>query len=402
MRRPHRWQTIASAAAALALATTLGAGTAQAAQQSSGQRITSLASSTTSVRQEAPSSAALKLRPLEDSCSSVEANLAAYAKAGRTQVECLTPLQASNSASRVAGAPAPSVGTLQLPSWCTVSDEWLGDRTEMCLMDGATVTNIDTETGEPLGTATFQVNQLINFAWNSLNFTENYEFVVTEVTGSMAGTGANLTVTCTLKTTCLDIGGFEDVPLVEGTDEVTTLQGSDTTSSVDTNSISYTLSWDPITLTSTQYTSPDFRCDSNVAVSGSAGCIVPGFTPDVDMSSLPDITQNILAVWAKSTMEYGNYGLGNPLTRDTALRAANRAVACPSSVTSQAPSGTSCDEYPFARTDQGASQVPASEWGYAFVPTAEQQQQAQILANFVQQNRIMDGTGNGDAYWVVP
>jgi hypothetical protein len=172
--------------------------------------------------------------------------------------------------------------------------------------------------------------------------------------------------------------------------------------SIDSNAISYSLSWGPETIVPVTYEGPTFRCDNGVAVGGSADCIVPEYTPSVDMSPLPTITQNILAVWAKSTMEYGNEALGNPLTRNTALEDANRAVACPASVVAAAPPGTSCDEYPFARSAQGASQVPASEWGWMYVPQTEQASQGGTAGSFVKNNRILDATTPGDAYWVIP
>jgi hypothetical protein len=414
MHRSHRWRTIASAAAALALTTTLGAGAAQAAQSPSGRDATVQASSALSARDAAEVSAAKAAAAIPqdvpftlaatnaNSCATVRTELPAFAKAGRTRIGCLTPLPAAARSSSTAGAALARPGTIPLPSGCE-EEEWEFNRTLMCGEFEDEYEEIDPDTGELVGTADFQVNQLLTLSATSPEFNETYEFLVTGATPGLLETG-NLSVTCSVKTTCQDFGGFEDMPLVTGEDEVVTLAGSDTTTSIDSNAISYSLTWGPETIEPVTYTGPTFRCDNGVAVSGSAGCIVPAYTPSVDMSPPPTITQNILAVWAKSTMEYGNPALGHPLTRNTALESANRAVACPPSVVAAAPSGTSCDEYPFARSAQGASQVPASEWGWMYVPDAEQDSQGGIGGSFVKNNRIMNATNStpGDAYWVIP
>jgi hypothetical protein len=332
----------------------------------------------------------------------VRSRFSAYARAGRKEVGCVAPLPTPPSQlSRTVRASTAQPETIPLPTGCEEDEEEF-NRTLACIEFADEYEEFNDETGELIGDADYQVNQLLTLSATSSDFSEAYEFLVTGATPGLTGTG-NLAVTCSVKTTCQTAGGFGDVPLVTGEDEVITIAGSDTTASIDSNALSYTLNWGPLTLVPTTYTGVTFRCDNGVAVAGSAGCVIPQYTPSVDMSSLPTITQNILAVWAKSTMEYGNQALGHPLTRNTSLVGLNRAAACPSSVTSAAPTGTSCDEYPFARTDQGASQVPASEWGWMYVPASENQSQGGILGSFVKDNRVMDGTnGTGDAYWVIP
>ncbi|MFD3580496.1 NucA/NucB deoxyribonuclease domain-containing protein [Streptomyces sp. NPDC058644] len=56
----------------------------------------------------------------------------------------------------------------------------------------------------------------------------------------------------------------------------------------------------------------------------------------------------------------------------------------------------SCDEYPFARSNQGASRSQRKDWGWAWVPTSEQNRQGGLLSSFYSANRVL----NNDPYWV--
>lgn len=75
------------------------------------------------------------------------------------------------------------------------------------------------------------------------------------------------------------------------------------------------------------------------------------------MATLPEIAKNIRRVQDAGPHHYGDRTRGNPLTRTTGARIerANRSKACPAS--RKRPQGKSCDEYPFARSNQGASRV---------------------------------------------
>ncbi|MFJ8010946.1 NucA/NucB deoxyribonuclease domain-containing protein [Streptomyces sp. NPDC096339] len=60
------------------------------------------------------------------------------------------------------------------------------------------------------------------------------------------------------------------------------------------------------------------------------------------------------------------------------------------------PQGQSCDEYPFARTDQGALKSERRDWGWAWVPASEQHSQGGYLSAFYKAQRVL----NGDKFWV--
>lgn len=86
------------------------------------------------------------------------------------------------------------------------------------------------------------------------------------------------------------------------------------------------------------------------------GCVSPGYVSVLvyPRSGLyPEVARHIGDAQASGLR--GAYPNGTPLTRLTnaALVDRNRATACPSSY--PRPAGKSCDEYPFASTNQGAS-----------------------------------------------
>lgn len=117
------------------------------------------------------------------------------------------------------------------------------------------------------------------------------------------------------------------------------------------------------------------------------------------MTTLPHTAAGIRAIQQAGPHHYGRQADGQPLTRNSSLKPANNNAACAQS--RPRPSGMSCDEYPFATTDQGASKTTAPDWGWAWVPAGEQNQQGGMLQKFYGQNRVVDGTnGTGDAFWV--
>jgi hypothetical protein len=93
-------------------------------------------------------------------------------------------------------------------------------------------------------------------------------------------------------------------------------------------------------------------------------------------------------------MHYGNSAYGNPLTYNGAAQTANNNAACPPP--GPQPADTSCDEYPFATTNQGAAFAGPGNWGSVWAPTTLQSAQGGYLSQFYQQNRILAG----DAFWV--
>ncbi|MFE1416926.1 NucA/NucB deoxyribonuclease domain-containing protein [Streptomyces sp. NPDC058746] len=138
-----------------------------------------------------------------------------------------------------------------------------------------------------------------------------------------------------------------------------------------------------------------FRCDKEIGTT--AGCVFPAAAPTLtSMSQLPGNAANIRRVMDAGPHHYGDQTRGNPLTRttDAALERANRNTACPAS--RKRPQGQSCDEYPFARTNQGASKSDRRDWAWAWVPISEENSQGGYLSAFYKAQRVL----NGDKFWV--
>lgn len=94
------------------------------------------------------------------------------------------------------------------------------------------------------------------------------------------------------------------------------------------------------------------RCD-NKAVKGSvtAGCVMDGATGTAVFGAAVD------PAFTRHVRDAISSGLPSTLTwrYNAAANSASRAVACPSSSSLPRPPGTSCDEYPFASTYEGAT-----------------------------------------------
>lgn len=139
--------------------------------------------------------------------------------------------------------------------------------------------------------------------------------------------------------------------------------------------------------------SQPYRCDT--IASFTSGCVNPGYWPILaTMVNLPTIAQNIRNVQSAGPHHYGRMAGGFPLIRNDSLQAANNAAACPPP--GPQPPNTTCDEYPFASTSQGASQTQKPDWNSVWAPVSEQNAQGGYISSFYQTNRVL----SGDAFWV--
>jgi hypothetical protein len=88
----------------------------------------------------------------------------------------------------------------------------------------------------------------------------------------------------------------------------------------------------------------------------------------------------------------------HPLHRlvDPAQVDKNRDEVCGRKVRGPAPKGMSCDEYPFATTEEGGTKLTEKNRSWAWVPTAQQNSQGGLVRAFYYANRVL----NGDAFWV--
>jgi hypothetical protein len=140
------------------------------------------------------------------------------------------------------------------------------------------------------------------------------------------------------------------------------------------------------------------RCDSEKFPSSPPpGCVNNKFEPTFTLSArdgVPDIIAHIAHAQATLNQAWGLKGSGPALhrTTDAALIGRNRAVACPKS--RKRPPGKSCDEYPFASTEEGAANN--SDFSWDWVHAGQNSAAGGLLGAFYARNRVIDH----DAFWV--
>ncbi|MGK5630082.1 NucA/NucB deoxyribonuclease domain-containing protein [Streptomyces sp. URMC 123] len=143
------------------------------------------------------------------------------------------------------------------------------------------------------------------------------------------------------------------------------------------------------------------RCDNTPYVSpqGKGGCVYPRYTPTYELSTLDAKVDQVAwhIYWAQNNLNnaWGVKGRGPVLTRtaDTELIKKNRATACPPNT--PRPVGTSCDEYPFASTHQGASKNP--DYSCHMVPDTQNTAEGRDYRNpWYKANRLLEE----DPFWV--
>ncbi|MFF7705496.1 NucA/NucB deoxyribonuclease domain-containing protein [Streptomyces lydicus] len=263
------------------------------------------------------------------------------------------------------------------------------------MIENATLNVTSTTDGSTIGQLNMTVTQDLTLSYNSNQFAENFDIKFTsgwgQITDVTVSLGATCGGTCTA-TSYFPAGSATTV----GSGITTSIAYADSTTTVNTTNTSYALTWtNSYSSTVWNWTSPSYRCDNEIG-GISAGCIAPWYAPTLSsMQTLPNIDANILNIQNAGPHHYGRYAAnGNPLHKNSALADANRAVACPSSLTP--PPNQSCDEYPFAATSEGASQTQQPDWGWAWVPVTEQNSQGGLLTTFYRQQRVLDG----DAFWV--
>jgi hypothetical protein len=329
----------------------------------------------------------------DQSCASVNKNLAKLARQGVRHVECFDAAAASGAAAQVGAA---------AQYWCAskAPQKWWTTRTSICIT-GPGRYEVLTSKGVVIGEATFAASGEIDTAVNSTTWTVRMSTTLVSVWGTIKAMELELAAGCSapcspasriiLPNTLMEPGEtrtgevtFSDHPRPGPDTMAVTLKAWMTEPGKPQGS--------PIA-----HTAPTVRCD-NLFGNRRAGCVIPSYTPTLtSMASLPAIAANIARIQKAGPHHYGDQALGGlPLTRTTSTKVenANRSTACPAS--RKRPRGKSCDEYPFAKTWQGASKTTPPDWGWAWVPVSEQNSQGGLLGAFYAANRIL----NNDAFWV--
>lgn len=291
---------------------------------------------------------------LSSTCPAVTAHLKQYAARGIKAVNCMTVAPASPAASIRAGTRATSAD-----STCGVGT-WVITRTEECIDNEEVIwTTWDTSTSEELGQADFLFDQDIILQTATTQPVENDTISFSGGWGLTYEAG-EVTWTATCSSPCAVLSGgtttFATAP--NKTQGNIHIVYSDTpgTQSPDTFGVSYSMLL--FGQAGTYPTGPDLwnlpkplRCDDIYPGNMGPGCVVPSYDP---VLVLP------LSVYGAAAMnvyvgEYflpGSPGL-SPLTRGSpATSVSNRTAVCNIFTPLATVPGDSCDEYPFAATQQ--------------------------------------------------
>jgi hypothetical protein len=250
------------------------------------------------------------------------------------------------------------------------------DRTHECWV--GTLSFIFYKKGVPVG-----VTQALFFQYMTLYATRmdwSEEDVVTKVAsqGTTAPVTATLAAVCNGGKSCVSTANFSVSPIAAGQSGAVYYASTISGGSIQNHILSsYTMTYSAPTYTTgtpITWNSPwPYRCDNDVAAARSMGCVVPGYRPTLTLSIKQGGASAAMFLWAQQhmTAHWGLKSKNAPLTRASATAGGtNRGVVCEDGtfkkqgtviVHGQPNDSDSCDEFPFAATDQsGGKQLKAA------------------------------------------
>jgi hypothetical protein len=365
---------------------------------------------------------------VSDTCGTVRANLQQYVARHIQQAGCLT---VTRSAARKTASVAAQVSPADA-SWCSQSNgDWYYDRTEECA-EGGTVTEtvIDPDTGLITGTASFTVNQDILLSPTSGIFTENDSVTMAAAVGTAAVPGTlEFTSGCGSPCGVLSNGNYAaEIHLGETDRFAISYEDTPTATTPDKFLTNYVFDIAIPDVFTTEFATwgsgANIRCDAQLG-GQPTGCVFSDYPPSLQLSVA---TYGAAAVNVEIGENYlvGNPGWGAPLTRgDPADTDSNRDAICDGTflATTLVPND-SCDEYPFASSQQSggaigltgsscAEALPINlngvwyvEWFKPYlgteqclrghVPSDQNSAVGSQLSSLINTNRVLIG----DPYWV--
>jgi hypothetical protein len=303
------------------------------------------------------------------------------------QYACIDPTSTPNlstpSLTPQSGVSAQALQTY--PSWCTTT--WMQTRLTQCRMQPTGISVRDSSTGGPVGFLAFKLGNLSYTANNSLTWGHQTDILYQNADswGLVGNSYASGTASCVSVNTqvapCSRQSGSFPATSVNPNFPISaeaffnstissTVSGSLGTSATSWFYTFTNTAWNPVTFSSQ---SSPVRCD-NATPGRSAGCVNSSYTPYIVYSRTGAYSELARHIGdAQVSGLPGAYPSGTPLTRlltgDDSKD--NRDTACPDTYTRPTtPFPKSCDEYPFASSNQGASTTGGSgrTFSYCSIP----------------------------------
>ncbi|MEV7567725.1 hypothetical protein AB0O60_21265 [Streptomyces tanashiensis] len=331
------------------------------------------------------------------------------------------------------------------PGWCkNVNGSFMFSRTEGCLRGMLPLTA--TKDGVPIGNATMKVIQEINLDPKSNVFKTWTEVSLISMTGITSTTMTDFNEECWSTTACSESYGpwIGATTWTTGDPHVATRTNTFTWNKVTGGRSVLDLTWETFWSTPQsavqavpKWSHQNFkiRCDNEVG--GNTGCVFPSYTPTIQMNTqkYPAAAAYYWVIMEKLASHPGSEKFDKPLHRlaNDATAQTNRDKMCMLAVAEWRPNpaadGTSCDEYPFAKSRESggmtltsgkycvqmyaAKQPNGTSWmleldnnyanpswneicGRAAVPTKQNTDAGGDLGRFTSEVRLLDN----DAYYV--
>jgi hypothetical protein len=308
----------------------------------------------------------------QHTCAAVLSRLAYYRHEGLNHVPCLSLSQHIVDGPAVSVGQGPAVNAapeVQATSLCGAASYLV--RTENCLDGTLTLTVLDVMTGEVIGSADFDVEQLIELNWKATEFEET-DYITMVGDDDIPAATVNLTSVCSAP--CMQdgpsaFGGPEELTLGQTAEgefiyEDVPAPGPDTMT-LDYDTTAYLPGLPLPAPVSSVATSP-VRCDNRIP-GVPAGCVFSDLIPTLEIPVAQFGAAAVGIKFAQMNLP-DHWGLpGHPLhiLRNSVRADLNRRKICPDSqrYRFQLFPGDSCDEYPFAATyESGAMLTPPLTW----------------------------------------
>jgi hypothetical protein len=302
-----------------------------------------------------------------DNCPAVAAHLKQYAARHIKTVACMTVTNAPSAPTRADPKAAASPAATALCGGQI--NTWVVSRDEECIQSKAiTWTMRNTGSGAITGYSYFLFNQDIVLQTTNTLPAETDSIAFTGGTGTGAAAGV-VTFTSSCNSLCKLLGGgattFATAP-GQTQAGIYTVYDDSPGSATDTFNISYDMDLQIpgiTTIADALWTLPkQLRCDDIFPGNMAAGCVVPAYGPILQLS-LGTYGAAAMNVYVGEKFLPGTPGLspGTPLTRgDPAKTDPNRTAVCNIFQPLATVPGDSCDEYPFASTQQSGGALKLS------------------------------------------